>query len=221
MENFNNQGTTMRANLSIKPQVLKERTITSLKIGALAFVLGVAGCADSTHEQALQAAEQKLADVSLLPAKPTIMPMPAVSAPVMPDLGAKNPFASGLVRPAPSETLPSSPNGTPPTTTSVLPAPPPPLGKPVPPPAPRTLEPLERYELASLRYRGILSERGALTAIVAAPDGTAHPVKVGQYLGRNHGRVQHIDGEKITLSKLVQAPDGQYYQVAAYLGFSP
>lgn len=55
----------------------------------------------------------------------------------------------------------------------------------------RRREPLEAHDLRDLRVVGVLQSEQQRIAIVEAA-GAHHSVSAGQYLGRRHGRVQHI-----------------------------
>ena len=71
----------------------------------------------------------------------------------------------------------------------------------------RNREELEAHPLDSLRMMGTLEREGEVWGIVRAPDAVIHRVKVGNYLGQNHGKIVDISEEFIALSEIV--PDGQ------------
>ena len=76
------------------------------------------------------------------------------------------------------------------------------------PDATREKEPLEKYELSELTYRGsVISPEGQLFGLVQLPDGTIASVKVGDYLGVNDGRIVEITSTQINLIEIV--PDGR------------
>lgn len=83
----------------------------------------------------------------------------------------------------------------------------------------RVRQPLEQYDLSTLRYQGMLSDSQRIMALVISPDGQVHEVVVGQYLGRHHGRITHIDAQKIELNEAVLADDGRHYQRQAVIPF--
>lgn len=74
------------------------------------------------------------------------------------------------------------------------------------PDAKRKREPLESFQLDTLRMVGSLQKSGQLLALVQSPDGIIHQVKKGNYLGRNHGRVVELSRDKIELVEII--PDG-------------
>ncbi len=70
----------------------------------------------------------------------------------------------------------------------------------------RPREPLEEYPLDSLRMVGILELKGTRWALIRAPDDTIHRVRVGNYMGQNHGRITRIAETQVDLIEIV--PDG-------------
>ncbi len=71
----------------------------------------------------------------------------------------------------------------------------------------RVPEELESTTLDSLRMVGTLEQEDQRWAIVRSPDGVIHRVQVGNYMGRNHGRIQSIDENGVALVEII--PDGQ------------
>lgn len=78
---------------------------------------------------------------------------------------------------------------------------------------------LEAYELSSLKYKGRLIEKGQQVALVQSNDGGVHRVLVGQYLGKNQGRVLAIDERFIHIQEVYLGVDGRYYEQKAQLVF--
>ena len=71
----------------------------------------------------------------------------------------------------------------------------------------RIREELENNPLDAMRMAGTLEQDEEQWAIVRSPDGVIHRVQVGNYLGRNHGRIQSIHEDRIALVEII--PDGQ------------
>lgn len=72
----------------------------------------------------------------------------------------------------------------------------------------RLKEPLEQFELNELIYRGIVvSESGELYGLIQTPEGQIASIKVGNYLGKNYGRVAEITPTQINLIEIV--PDSR------------
>ncbi len=70
----------------------------------------------------------------------------------------------------------------------------------------RTREYLERFELDTLTMVGTFSKESSDWALIRDPDGVVHRVSVGNYMGKNHGKVGLIDQDEVQLSEFI--PDG-------------
>ena len=62
---------------------------------------------------------------------------------------------------------------------------------------------LERYELDTLAMVGTFSKEEADWALIRDPEGVVHRVPVGDYIGRNYGRVVKITSTQVGLTELV------------------
>lgn len=51
---------------------------------------------------------------------------------------------------------------------------------------------LENYDLSQLVYRGNVVVNGQIHALILTPEGLVKDVKVGDYMGRNHGQIKNI-----------------------------
>lgn len=71
----------------------------------------------------------------------------------------------------------------------------------------RNREELEGHALDALRMMGTLEKDAEIWGIVRSPDSIIHRVKVGNYIGKNHGKITNISDEKIELLEII--PDGQ------------
>ncbi len=80
----------------------------------------------------------------------------------------------------------------------------------------RNREELERFELDSLRMVGTLQGKD-LWGIVLDREGTVHRVNVGNYLGRNYGKIIHIDENRIDLRELISDEQGGWQERPASL----
>lgn len=76
----------------------------------------------------------------------------------------------------------------------------------------RNLEELENYELDSLRMVGTLEDASELWGIIVDRGGTVHRVKVGNYMGRNFGKILSISEEKIDLREIISDGQGGYQE---------
>lgn len=72
----------------------------------------------------------------------------------------------------------------------------------------RPREPLEDYEIADLIYRGkVVAPNGKEYGLVQLPDGTVRDVGIGEYMGKNDGRILEITPTQINLEEIV--PDSR------------
>lgn len=72
----------------------------------------------------------------------------------------------------------------------------------------RVREPLESFELSQMVFKGlIISNTGEKYALVQRPDNTIATVKVGNYMGKNYGRIVEITPTQINLIEIV--PDAR------------
>ncbi len=66
----------------------------------------------------------------------------------------------------------------------------------------RVKEYLEQFDIASFSMVGSISNDVGLWGLIRGQDGI-YRVKVGDYLGRNHGRITHIDDQEIQLVEIM------------------
>ena len=78
-------------------------------------------------------------------------------------------------------------------------------------------EDLEYYELDALRMVGILEDKSVLWGIVEDTDGVVHRVQVGNYLGRNYGKILNIQEDRIDLREIIKDSDGRWEEREASL----
>ena len=67
----------------------------------------------------------------------------------------------------------------------------------------RTREYLERFELDTLMMVGTFSKDSSEWALIRDPDGTVHRIAVGNYMGKNHGKVSTILPDEVELSEFI------------------
>lgn len=75
----------------------------------------------------------------------------------------------------------------------------------------RQKEPLEAYPLESLSMVGILTQEDRTHALVWA-DQALHQVRVGNYLGQNHGLVSAVTQSEVVLDELVEDVNGDWVE---------
>ena len=71
----------------------------------------------------------------------------------------------------------------------------------------RPREPLEAFPLDALKMVGILKRKNRLWALVAAPQDKIYRIAVGNYLGRNHGKVIKISKAGLELIESIKVGD--------------
>jgi type IV pilus assembly protein PilP len=67
----------------------------------------------------------------------------------------------------------------------------------------RPREYLERFELDTLTMVGTFSKEASHWALIQDPDGVVHRVAVGNYMGKNHGKVSRIASDEVQLSEFI------------------
>jgi len=85
----------------------------------------------------------------------------------------------------------------------------------------RTAEPLEDFDLDSLRMVGVLRSGQRVLALVRDGSGHVHRVAAGNYLGRNHGQVQSVSSDAIQLLEIVPSGDGAWVERPRVLSLTP
>ncbi len=68
----------------------------------------------------------------------------------------------------------------------------------------RRREALENFALESLKMVGSLQQNEKVFALINSPDGILHRVSIGNYLGKDFGRIAGISESEITLKEIVQ-----------------
>ena len=84
----------------------------------------------------------------------------------------------------------------------------------------RRKEPLEEFPLDALKMVGTLARGKQTWAVVQAPDGTVHRMKIGDHLGQNFGMVTRISDEKVDVIELVQGSSGDWIEREANLALT-
>lgn len=74
----------------------------------------------------------------------------------------------------------------------------------------RPKEALEEFPLEGLRMVGYLQQNKVGYAVVRAPDGKHHRVKVGNYIGMNFGLIKEISETEIVIQETVQDSTGDW-----------
>ena len=67
----------------------------------------------------------------------------------------------------------------------------------------RPREYLEKFELDTLVMVGTFSKEANDWALIKDPDGVIHRVSVGNYMGKNHGKISEITNNEVYLSEFI------------------
>ena len=67
---------------------------------------------------------------------------------------------------------------------------------------------LERFPLAQLRLVGNLSSREADVALVQDPNGVVHPLRTGDHMGTDFGRIRAVGADGIELVEIMRDANG-------------
>jgi len=84
----------------------------------------------------------------------------------------------------------------------------------------RNREELEQFELDSLRMVGIMDNEESNWGIIMDPNGTVHRVKVGNYMGRNVGKVVNIFENRIDMREIFQNTQGRWEEREASIALN-
>ena len=93
-------------------------------------------------------------------------------------------------------------------------------GNGIKPDTTRRKEELEAFTLDSLRMVGTVVMKSSLWGLVKSSDGTVHRVQVGNYLGKNYGKIIRIVSDKIELMEIVPDKPGTWREQQASLALS-
>lgn len=72
----------------------------------------------------------------------------------------------------------------------------------------RIRQPQEFFPLGQLEMVGTLAGRGTVVALIRDPRGNTHSLAVGDYLGRDHGRITSVRDTRIDILELVEDDQG-------------
>lgn len=72
----------------------------------------------------------------------------------------------------------------------------------------RVKERLEQFDLSAIKMVGTLTTGDVLWALIEDPDQSIERVKVGNFIGRNHGKIVEVVSNKINLIEIVASGGG-------------
>jgi type IV pilus assembly protein PilP len=172
-----------------KKLLLLSRSRLNLLLSSMFFLVLLAGCSDGDFSDL----KQYIADVKARP-KGTIESLPEIK-PVEPFVfkpeGLRDPFKAISESQEAEESDIAMGNGIKPDTS-------------------RRKEELEAFPLDSLRMVGTVTMKSNLWGLVKASDKTIYRVQVGNYMGKNYGKVIRILTDKIELMEIVPDKPGTW-----------
>lgn len=74
----------------------------------------------------------------------------------------------------------------------------------------RNKEELEQFELDSLRMVGTMENEESQWGIIKDPGGVVHRIKVGNYMGRNTGKILNVFEDRIEVREIVRNSQGRW-----------
>ncbi len=175
---------------------LQSRRPGSLAVIACGVVMALlTGCSNDDFSDLTR----YLSDVKARPKEP-IKPLPEIKViePFMfkPE-GLRDPFKPPLEQPEQAEGIDVS------------------AGSGIKPDTSRRKEELESFPLDGLRMVGTIDMKSNLWGLVKASDGTIYRVKVGNYMGKNYGKIIRIVSDKIELMEIVPDKPGTWREQPA------
>jgi type IV pilus assembly protein PilP len=84
----------------------------------------------------------------------------------------------------------------------------------------RRKEELEQFPLDSLDMVGTMEQGDTMWALIKTPENTMLHVRVGNYMGMNHGLITRITEEEIELTEIVSDGGGEWRERRAAIALS-
>ena len=84
----------------------------------------------------------------------------------------------------------------------------------------RKREPLEQYPLDTLEFVGHLEKSGVRWGLVSAPDKSVYRVQIGNYVGKNYGKIVSITETSIKLVEIIPSGTGSWVDREASLALN-
>ncbi len=86
------------------------------------------------------------------------------------------------------------------------------LANDVEPDLDRVREPLEDQSLSELKMVGMLTRNSEFEVLIEDGFGVVHRLQIGNYLGRNHGRVESITRTQVFIKEIVPSGSGGWVE---------
>jgi type IV pilus assembly protein PilP len=172
---------------------------TAMQISCLVFAVFLTGCGNDDFSDL----NRYISEVKARPKEP-IKPLPEIKViePFMfkPE-GLRDPFKP-LEQPEQAEGADVS------------------AGSGIKPDTTRRKEELEAFPLDGLRMVGTVDMKSSLWGLIKASDGTVYRVKVGNYMGKNYGKIIRIVSDKIELMEIVPDKPGTWHEQPASIALT-
>lgn len=81
----------------------------------------------------------------------------------------------------------------------------------------RRRETLEQFPLDSLSMHGTMFQDGLAWVLIRTPDGGTHRITVGNYMGRQNGKIMEIQEDEVLIREVVKGPTGEWEERMATL----
>jgi type IV pilus assembly protein PilP len=185
-------------NKNISATIFRKRKSVLAQTSCMLCLLLLSGCRDED----LTDLNQYIAEVKTRPKGP-IEQLPEVKVVepfVFKPEGLRNPFQP-LQQPEQEEAETAKNNRIKPDTT-------------------RRKEELEAYPLDGLKMVGTIVMNANLWGLVKASDGTVHRVQVGNYMGKNYGKIIRIVTDKIEIMEIVLDKPGTWREQQSSLALA-
>ena len=170
-----------------------------LRAGCVVFMALLAGCGNDEFSDL----NQYISEVKAKPKEP-IKPLPEIKLiePFMfkPE-GLRDPFKS-LEQPEQAQSVEVS------------------TGSGIKPDTSRRKEELEAFSLDLLRMVGTVDMKSSLWGLIKASEGTVYRVKVGNYMGKNYGKIIRIVSDRIELMEIVPDKPGTWREQPASIALT-
>lgn len=86
------------------------------------------------------------------------------------------------------------------------------LSQDVEPDFERQREPLESQALSEMAMVGMIVRAGQFEALIEDAFGEVHRVAIGNYMGRNHGRIENISESQLNIIEIVPSGSGGWVE---------
>ena len=76
----------------------------------------------------------------------------------------------------------------------------------------RAKEPLEAFSLSGMKMVGTITMNSVFWALIKSDNNIIYRVKVGNHMGKNDGKITHIDKKKIELVEIMPGKSGRFVE---------